>query len=314
MSSEKAGHAKVGLIAIGIIIVAGGVYQFATEPKPRLADEASNAFVEDRCPPIMMLSSDLGPYHKCVEKAVLSDPFSSSAGEKTLERVERAITRQCGPKADSDAWHRCVHETAITIADNFKRTTLDYARAAFAHDKKAMEAIDAQTYLEEPQPQVIGEQAAPSQSVQTSAPTWSTYINDKYAYTVEYPAAQLAVGPEPDAGDGVTMKAKSGAGQVQVYGEYNIANYSLDDLANSAEKECPSSKAAYRLVNSYMTATSCDKENQVLYQVTVMKNDRLVTIRAEYPTTDRERWNNIISRMNTSLHLADDKPSPSANQ
>src|SRR5690242_30126 len=112
MSTGNSRNGCLGFIAFSIVMgTALSIYQWWTEPKPRLADDISEAYVLAKCPVLMRVEDDDG-WKRCLHNAEIMDPFShknnhTADGEDKVDAAERAVTRLCGPKKDSDIWRDC---------------------------------------------------------------------------------------------------------------------------------------------------------------------------------------------------------------
>jgi len=145
--------------------------------------------------------------------------------------------------------------------------------------------------------------AALTGSLSTPIAAAATYSNAKYGYSVTYPEGQLKSLPQPDAGDGITMKAKAGQAEIRVWGEYNVQPYSAEDIAKMAEQECPNHRASYRVTKANLVAVSCALPSTIFYQKTLIRGDRMATLWAKYPLSEKSRWDAVVTQMAKALRI-----------
>ena len=55
---------------------------------------------------------------------------------------------------------------------------------------------------------------------------WTTYVNDRFGFSLAYPADVFVMQPPPENDDGRTLVAADGA-KILVFGGYNVANDTL---------------------------------------------------------------------------------------
>lgn len=145
--------------------------------------------------------------------------------------------------------------------------------------------------------------AALTGSLSATTASAATYSNVKYGYSVTYPDDQLKQLPEPGASDGITMKAKAGQAEIRVWGEYNVQPYSPEDIAKMAEQECPNHKASYRVTKANLVAVSCALPSTIFYQKTLIRGDRMATLWAKYPLSEKSRWDSVVAQMAKALRI-----------
>jgi hypothetical protein len=134
----------------------------------------------------------------------------------------------------------------------------------------------------------------------------ATYVNVRYGYVVSYPADLLVAEPEADAGDGRKFHARQGMAKMSVWAEWNLHDDGFDQsptaVARRAASDCAGGRIGYRVVKPQLVALSCvTPKGRVIYQKTLVRRDVLTTVRFEYPDTERERWDRVVSRVAASL-------------
>ena len=134
----------------------------------------------------------------------------------------------------------------------------------------------------------------------------ATYVNVRYGYGVSYPADLLIAEPEADAGDGRAFHARQGTAKMSVWAQWklddDVIDQSPEGIAREAAADCAGGRGAYRLVKPQLVAVSCiTPKGVVIYQKTLISKDELTTVRFEYPYTERERWDHVVTRVAASL-------------
>ena len=132
----------------------------------------------------------------------------------------------------------------------------------------------------------------------------ATYANARFGYWIDYPADLIVPGRESDNGDGREFHAQGGTVRIATWGEYNALDQTPGQLAQVSEKDCQSGKIAYHVAKSRLVAFSCVMPGgRILYQKTLIGGDVLATVRFEYPSAERAKWDPVVNRVAGSLRL-----------
>jgi hypothetical protein len=134
----------------------------------------------------------------------------------------------------------------------------------------------------------------------------ATYVNVRYGYSVDYPADLLVAEPEADAGVGRRFHARQGTAKMSVWAEWNLRTDGFDQsplaVARRAASDCVGGKVGHEVVKPRIVALSCvTPKGRVIYQKTLVRKDRLATIRFEYPNGERTRWDHVVTSVASSL-------------
>lgn len=134
---------------------------------------------------------------------------------------------------------------------------------------------------------------------------WKTYHNDRYGYSVDYPADLLAAQEEAADGDGRHFLARSGPADVAVWA--GLANGdTLASVAADAEKDCAGGHASYKVIRRekrppFMALSCTQKDGQVLYAKALTCKDVITQLQATYPTAEKATWDPVVAKMAASL-------------
>jgi len=129
------------------------------------------------------------------------------------------------------------------------------------------------------------------------------YNNLKYSYSIFYPTEFLTAGRELTAEDGIVFTAKTGKAEFRVYGSYNVLHYSPRKIADEGSEDCPAKKASYRVVKPTLVAVSCETKSEIIYQKTLIKDERLVTFGGRYPKSERVIWDAVTAQMARKFYI-----------
>jgi hypothetical protein len=132
-----------------------------------------------------------------------------------------------------------------------------------------------------------------------SAATEGRYENDRYAYSIAYPAA-LIPEPESDNGDGRAFHSADGTVKALVWGSYNASGESPAQLAKEAESDCTAAPAYQRITRTFF-AVSCRAGSNIVYQKTLIATDLLTNFQITYPAAAQGRWGAIVTAMSASM-------------
>ena len=130
----------------------------------------------------------------------------------------------------------------------------------------------------------------------------ATYANQRYGYSIRYPADLFVTEREADNGDGRAFHARRGGTRFLVWGSHNALDQTPADLAAEASQECRRHLADYKVVKPHLVAVSCiGDDGRVFYQKTLIHDDLLTTFRMTYPSAERSRWDAVLEQLSGSL-------------
>ena len=136
------------------------------------------------------------------------------------------------------------------------------------------------------------------------AADWQPYRNDRYGFSVDIPSGFKAENP-PDNGDGQAFTSSNGRSTLSVYGHLfvDVAGLVEDEREQETMSEEGGMRITYRQVSSRATTFSGLKGETIVYRhaINTCKNTASAIIDAEYPASEKARFDTIITHMAASL-------------
>ncbi len=136
------------------------------------------------------------------------------------------------------------------------------------------------------------------------APTsGTTYVNERYGYSMSYPAGLFVAEREADDGDGRKFHAKHGDADMLVFGSNSALGQTPSDMAADAAQTCGRQPVTYRVVKSGLVAISCvTDDHKIFYHKALIHGDVITTFEMNYPASEQARWNPVCASVAGSLH------------
>lgn len=128
----------------------------------------------------------------------------------------------------------------------------------------------------------------------------AVYRNDRLGYSIRYPASLLK--PVGGSAEGQAFAATSGDAGFRVFAA-PLAGHSPQQLADDAQAACPG-KPHYRVVKPWLAAVSCEAGGHIIYQKSLLRGGLAITVRGEYPTRERARWDPVVTAIARSMSVA----------
>jgi hypothetical protein len=143
----------------------------------------------------------------------------------------------------------------------------------------------------------------------TSDPTWATYANTRFAFSICYPKDLLVPQGESPNGDGQKFLSKDGA-QLLVYGSNNALNESLDDVLNSMATRLTgqTGKVTYKAVKPAWFALSGQQDSTIFYAKTLFGKDQIRSFELTYPSSQASIYNPIAAKLASCFAKAPGTP------
>ena len=129
-------------------------------------------------------------------------------------------------------------------------------------------------------------------------PSWATYANSRFAYSICYPKNLLDPQGESPNGDGQKFVAKDG-GQLLVYGSNNALNESINDVFNRTASRLagPSGKISYKAVKPAWFVLSGQHDSTIFYAKTLYGKDLVLSFELTYPSSQSSVYNPVAARL-----------------
>lgn len=131
-------------------------------------------------------------------------------------------------------------------------------------------------------------------------PTYRTYHNARFDFSISYPADVLIPQGESENHDGQEFRSRDGRAEMLVYGSYNALNQTLRQLYS--EETNPSADHPHRIV-SYKTSkgnwfvVSGIEEGRVFYRKTMLTKGIFKTFHIEYDESQKDRFDSLTAQM-----------------
>ena len=128
---------------------------------------------------------------------------------------------------------------------------------------------------------------------------YSTYDNDRFHFSIEYPSDLLKMQAAPANNDGRTIRSKDRMVEMWAWGQFNALDLSLTD----AYKQAVSNRrgVTYKMLGDRSFVISGESTDKIFYRKTQMRGsgDTAVfyTFTMEYPKSQKEKFDPIITRI-----------------
>jgi len=133
---------------------------------------------------------------------------------------------------------------------------------------------------------------------------YSTYTNERFAYSIEYPSDLLKMQAPPANGDGREFLSKDKSVRMLVWGEYNAAEKSFQERYEFDMKGF-TEKPTYMVLKKNWFVLSGVKDGKIFYQKTLYRKTKneetFFTFTIEYPKTKRAKFDPIVRRIAASF-------------
>jgi hypothetical protein len=129
----------------------------------------------------------------------------------------------------------------------------------------------------------------------------STYVNARYGYAISYPRSLFKAGPESDSGDGRVFRSRRDGAEFRVWANYAAMEMTPAQLAAETEAECRGHHASYRVVKPALVAVSCETDDGVLYQKTMISHGLVTVFRMTYPADQHAYWDPVVTKIASSM-------------
>lgn len=137
---------------------------------------------------------------------------------------------------------------------------------------------------------------------------FSTYSNDRFHFSIDYPADLLTMAPPPDNDDGRTFRSADGQIEMLVWGQHNAESKTLDEMYNLDLKGF-TEKPSYMVLKRDWFVLSGMKDGKIFYEKTLIRRkggDVFFTFTVEYPASEKAKFDAIVKRMADSFKFDPD--------
>ena len=132
---------------------------------------------------------------------------------------------------------------------------------------------------------------------------WSTYVNDRFGTTIDYPASQFTPMAPPANGDGRTFRSSDGQAQFFVFGQYNALGLGFAELIAYDKAHGGYDAVTYQRKGTGWYVLSGYKGRDIFYRkVLVQEGGELLSVfEITYPGSQKTAFDPIVSRMAASM-------------
>lgn len=130
---------------------------------------------------------------------------------------------------------------------------------------------------------------------------YTSYVNDRFEFLVEYPSSILTPQPQPENGDGRTFMSRDKNIEMRAWGQNNALGRTIEQQFAEAKRQC--GKTSYERVDAMVFVVSCVKNGRITYQRSIYResDDVFVNFLIEYPVRDKRRFDPIVTRIANSM-------------
>jgi len=131
-------------------------------------------------------------------------------------------------------------------------------------------------------------------------PTYKTYSNARFAYSISYPANLLKPQGEAENGDGQAFRSADGHAVMRVWGGYNANNESLRAVYDQAVNELGAG-VSYKAIKPGWFVVSALVNGKIHYRKTMLRKDVLKTFEIEYDESQKATYDPVTARIAKSF-------------
>jgi len=131
-------------------------------------------------------------------------------------------------------------------------------------------------------------------------PTYKTYSNARFAYSISYPANLLKPQGEAENGDGQAFRSADGRVVMRVWGGYNANNESLRAVYDQAVNEWGAG-VSYKAIKPDWFVVSALVNGKIHYRKTMLRKDVLKTFEIEYDESQKATYDSVTAHIAKSF-------------
>ncbi len=137
---------------------------------------------------------------------------------------------------------------------------------------------------------------------------FTTYSNDRFYFSIEYPSEMLKAQPAPANNDGRTFVSRDKAVEMRVWGQYNALDRTLTEEYNEALAGYGSG-VTYKVLGDSSFVISGTAGSKIYYRKTMLRtgrNEVFYTFTIEYPKTQKSKFDSVVTRIARSFKFDPD--------
>ncbi|WP_309714414.1 hypothetical protein [Armatimonas sp.] len=134
-------------------------------------------------------------------------------------------------------------------------------------------------------------------------PSWKTYTNSRFGFSILYPADVLKPEPPPENGDGLAFLSRDKKAELRVWGDLNALAETVQARFETTLKEAPG-KISYKVLRKDWFVVSGSGKGREFYKKVMFGKDGTVrTISLEYPVASKKRFDPLVERIVQSFKV-----------
>jgi hypothetical protein len=137
---------------------------------------------------------------------------------------------------------------------------------------------------------------------------FTTYDNDRFYFSIEYPSDVLKMQAPPANNDGRTFRSKDKTVEMRVWGQYNALDRNLNEEYNEALAGYGSG-VTYKVLGESSFVISGTAGGKIYYQKTMLRTggaEVFFTFTIEYPKAQKSRFDRAVARIARSFKFDPD--------
>lgn len=153
-----------------------------------------------------------------------------------------------------------------------------------------------------------GDQAPPNDVVApdtadpsgTPAPprvSWQLYTNNRFRYSVEWPADVLEAEGEAANGDGQVFSSADGSFTMRVFGRNLVESKGLKDIYREQKNEFSGAEITYDRLGDEFYVLSGRRDGMIFYEKTFLHDGILKRLSLRYPQQRKEEFDPVVERI-----------------
>lgn len=139
--------------------------------------------------------------------------------------------------------------------------------------------------------------------VTTGQARYSTYDNDRFYFSIQYPSDLLKMQEAPANNDGRTFLSSDGKVELRAWGQFNALERTLKQEYEHALNE--HSGTTYKMLGSNSFTISGRSDGRIYYQRTLYRKsgdtEVFYTFTIVYPTSMKTKMNAVVTRIAKSF-------------
>lgn len=144
----------------------------------------------------------------------------------------------------------------------------------------------------------VSAQLKTGQEREIAGPTFKTYHNPRFEYSISYPPKVLIPQPIAANGDGREFLSEDGRTIMLVYGQENVRDETLREIYQETSE---SITVSYKTLKKNWFVVSGLKGDKIFYRKTIYRNDQFLTFSIEYPNEEKAVMDRITATIAKSF-------------